>query len=324
MDINSVVKQQIKKLQSQSDKTELAFGEIIFNNNGCQVLSQSAVRFELIVDSQSGSGQTEYSLHLMDNDIFPSQNGDRVEWDRNTYACLLQVENELHFLDPKEHMEHKKYTREGMIKRVMEERRQKADKARYRVKWASNIYGDHLLISDSGLKYKVFLRDFKNESGYSDSMDSRLNKLGTTKHIMFAFSKLKEDKALYDRLSKTYPFIEIYCDPLNEYKITWHYPHQMPVDEQLLISRYFKKSTCIENADIKKFLGFIEEAGKYPRIRIRPEVPEKIESAFEQLVLEDLRTTYKPDYSAIKGELFPYQKEGIDFSIFRKASIIAD
>jgi SNF2 family DNA or RNA helicase len=237
---------------------------------------------------------------------------------------LLQVENELKFLDPKEPVEHKKYTREGMVKRVMEERMKKAMKAKYRMKWAANIHGDHILMSDTGIKYKVFLRDFENETGYSDSMDSRLNKLGTTKHIMFAFQKLKEDKALYDRLNKTFPFIEVFCDPLNEYKITWHYPHTMPVDEQLLISRYFKKSSFIEDSELKKFLGFIEAAGQYLRIRIRPEVQEKIEAAFEEEVLENLRADYDPDYSAMKAELYPYQKEGVDFALFRKAVIIAD
>jgi SNF2 family DNA or RNA helicase len=324
MDIKSVIKTQIDKLQNIPDRKELALGEIIFNNNDCQVLSQSGVKFELIVDSQNGGGQAEYSLHLVDEDVFPSQDGVRVGWDRNTYACLLQVENELKFLDPKEPVEHKKYTREGMVKRVMEERMQKAMKAKYRMKWAANIHGDHILMSDTGIKYKVFLRDFENETGYSDSMDSRLNKLGTTKHIMFAFQKLKEDKALYDRLNKTFPFIEVFCDPLNEYKITWHYPHTMPVDEQLLISRYFKKSSFIEDSELKKFLGFIEAAGQYLRIRIRPEVQEKIEAAFEEEVLENLRADYDPDYSAMKAELYPYQKEGVDFALFRKAVIIAD
>jgi hypothetical protein len=47
----------------------------------------------------------------------------------------------------------------------------------------------------------VFLRDFQNETGYSDSMYAQLNKLGTTKHIMFAFRQLKENKAIYSRLS---------------------------------------------------------------------------------------------------------------------------
>ena len=324
MNIKELIQQQVEKLQNHLDRTELAFGEIIFNNNGCQVLSQSAVRFELFVDSEHGASQAEYAIHFSDDGVFPSQDSKRTEWDRNSYACLLEVENELRFLDPKEEVEHKKYTREGMVKRVLEERRQKADKAKYRIKWASNIYGDHILVSDTGVKYKVFLRDFDNETGYSDSMDSRVNKLGTTKHIMYAFRKLKEDKALFDRLSKTYPFIEVFCDPLNEYKISWHYPRQMPVDEQLLISRYFRNSTCIEDSDIKSFLGFIQEAGNFPHIRIRPEVQEKVEVAFEEEVLENLKQTCELDYSPITAELYPYQTEGIEFAVFRKASIIAD
>jgi len=323
MGINSLIKAQINKVQNLLDSHELAFGEIIFNNNDCQVLTQSAVKFELIFDSQQGK-QVEFALHIIDDDVIPSENNERKGWDRYSYACLLQIENELRFLDPKETIEHKKYSREGMIKRVMQERRQKADKANYRIKWASNIYGDHILTNEQGVKYKVFLRDFENETGYSDSMDSKLNKLGTSKHIMFAFRKLKDDKILFDKLNKTYPFIEIFCDPLNDYKITWHYPHRMPVNEQLLISKYFKKSTCIEELDLKFFLGFIDKARQYPRILIRQEVLEKVETAFEEEMLENLRKAYKPDYSYLKAELYPYQKEGIDFALFLKSAIIAD
>ena len=163
MDIKLLIELQIEKLKNLLNKTERALGEIIFSNNGCQVLSQSAVRFELIVDTQSEEGQVEYVLHLFDDDIIPSRNEDRAGWDQFSYACLLQVENELHLLDPKEPIEHKKYSREGMIKRVMAERRQKAEKANYRIKWASNIFGNHILTNENGLKYNVFLRDFENE-----------------------------------------------------------------------------------------------------------------------------------------------------------------
>jgi SNF2 family DNA or RNA helicase len=324
MDIKSLIKHKIEKLQNNLNTTERSFGEVIFNNNCCQVLSQSSVRFELIVDTQSDEGQVEYALHVTDEDVFVIKNGDHLAWDRFGYACLLQVENELHLLDPKEPIEHKKYSREGMIKRVMLERLQKAEKANYRIKWASNIHGDHILTNENGIKYKVFLRDFKNETGYSDSMDSRLNKLGTTKHIMYAFKKLKEDKALFDKLSKIYPFIEIFCDPLNEYKISWYYPAKMSVEEQFLLSRYFKNSTVLEDSELKAFLGFIEESAAFPRIRIRPEVQEKIENTFEESMLENLKTGFLTDFSPIKAELYPYQKEGINFALFRKAAIIAD
>jgi len=60
MNIKTFINQQIAKLQSILEKSELASGEIIFNNSDCQVLSQSAVRFELFVTSELGSEQAEY------------------------------------------------------------------------------------------------------------------------------------------------------------------------------------------------------------------------------------------------------------------------
>lgn len=325
MNILKIIPAQKEKLREEFNKEELALGEIIFNNARCQVLSQSVTRYELIVSDEAKNEIAEYTLDIEeDGTIIPKIGNGASGWDRNAYACLLQLESEIHLLGPKEHLEHKKYTREGMIKRVLKERLQKAEKAEYRIQWADNIYGDHILTNERGIKYKIFLRDFENETGYSNSMDARLNKLGTTKHLMFAFRALKENKALFNKLNKTYPFIEIYCDPLNDYKISWHYPHKILVDEQLLISRYFKNASCVDDDKITDLLGFIREAGENPRFCIRPEVTEKIEAAFEKKVLEDLRETYSPDFSPLKADLYDYQKEGIQFALFRKNAIIAD
>jgi len=324
MKIEEIVKTQIDKLRANLDKNELAFGEIIYNNGACQILSQSPLKYELVLCKDETNQVFDYALDIDDDGcITPvSENGN--EWDRNSFACLLQVESELHLLDKQENVEHKKYSREGMIKRVLQERLLKASKAEYRIKWADNIYGDHILTNENGVEYTIFLRNFDNETGYSNSMDSKINKLGTTKHIMFAFAKLKENKRLYKKLDKTFPFIEIFCNPLDENRITWHYPQQLPLDEQLLISRYFKNSSFIKDKDVKSFLGFIEEAPKHPLIKIRPEVRKVLEAAFEKDMLAQLKEIHKPDFSLINANLYDYQKEGIEFVLFKSAAIIAD
>ena len=323
MNIKSI-KEKIMPLLSGE---EIAMGEIIFNNCECQILSQSAVSVDFLI--ATANEVVEYSLSIQNNQdgvvgLTPQANKKAVNWDRYSYTCLLQYEQELELLDPKDRSEHKKYTRKGMITRVLSERMEKAEKANYRIRWADNIYGDHILTNEHGTNYKIFLRDFELESGYSDSWDAKLNKLGTTKHIMFAFSELKKNRELYERLDKTYPFVEVFCDPLNEYKITWAYPQNLPVNEQLLISRYFKNQKYIENAEIVSFLGFLEDAEAFETIHIRPEVKEKVERAFEQSMLKELEKSHAPDYSPIKTELFPYQKEGVEFVLFKKAAIIAD
>ncbi len=322
----TIIAESIKnELLKNLGKQELAIGEIIYNNGNCQILSQSGDKFDFLVNDNSLDEAESYLLQFNDNDkIAPYRKNKELEWNRYSYSCLLQLIDELHLLDPKEHIEHKKYSRKGMMERVLNERMQKADKAEYRITWADNIYGDHILTNENGVEYKVFLRDFEYETGYSNSMDSQLNKLGTTKHIMYAFKKIKEKKSLYKRLKKSYPFIEIYCDPLNDYKITCHYPDEMRVDEQLLISRYFKNKQFIEEDEVEGLLEFIEEAETYESILIRPEVKEKIERAFDKQLLQQLSESYKPDYSTINATLFDYQKEGIEFVLFRKAAIIAD
>ena len=327
MNLKSIKEEVLAQLPSK----EIAHGEILFNNCDCQILSQSAISIDFLINTTNEDDSVEYSLEIeRDPDgkvvLTPKVNDKTAAWDRHSYACLLQYEQELSFLDPKEKIEHKKYTRQGMINRVLNERKEKADKASYRIRWANNIYGDHILTNEHGAQYKVLLRDFEAETGYSDSWDSKLNKLGTTKHIMFAFKELKKDQKLYDSLDKTYPFIEVFCDPLNEYKITWHYPHKLPIDEQLLISRHFKAGHYIENteSEIKSFLDFIINAQDFETICIRPEVREKVERAFDQSMRKELELTHKPDYSLIKAELFPYQKDGVEFVLFKKVAIIAD
>jgi SNF2 family DNA or RNA helicase len=303
---------------------ELAYGEYIFNNGDCTILSQSAISVDFMIRINGGETFKEYVFILDEEQIVPECENERMGWNRYSYACLLQYEHELNLLEPGEQLDHKKYSRQGMMQRVLAERRQKAEKAKYHIKWAANIYGDHVLTNEKGIRYNVFLRDFENETGYSNSMDAALNKLGTTKHIMYAFRELKENKSLYDSLSHEYPFTEIFCDPLNDYKISLYYPGELPEDEKLLISRYFGKSNFIEDDNATSLLGFIKEAPEYPHICVRPEVKEKIERLFEQKMLKDLSKKRTFDFSAVKAELLPYQKSGVKFVMFRKAAIIAD
>jgi SNF2 family DNA or RNA helicase len=322
MSIRTILEEKIEYLRANLDENRLINGEIIFNNGECQVLSQSASIFEFYISSDFEDA--EIKLIIEDEQIYPIEGNAIVDWDENSYAALLQIHDELKQLDGQEEIQHKKYSRDGMIKRVMEERKQKAEKAEYSIDWANNIYGDHILTNERGVRYKIFLRDFENETGYSDSMDAKINKLGTTKHIMYAFKKLKDNPSLYKRLSKRFPFIEIYLDPLNDYRISWYYPHELPVTHKLLLSKYFGKEQSIPDEKALNFIRFIDEVQNFKEFVIRPDVEEKIERLHEAKVLEKLTQNIQLDYNLLNVKLFDYQKEGVEFAVSRKASIIAD
>ncbi len=323
MKLAKIIAKQKKTLSNSLDKNELILGELVFHNGECQLLSQTATQFDFLVTSNAKE-YVECKLEVEDGRIIPQLENSFDGWEKLTYACLMKLEDELHQLDPKIHEEHQKYSREGMLKRVLDERWQKARAANYRIKWADNIYGNHTLTNENGVKYKVFLRDFENETGYSNSLDSKHNKLGTTKHIMYAFNKIKTTPSIYKRLRKTSSFLEIYLNPLDNYKITWFFKGELQIEEQLLVSKFFTDNYYSGKEDCSALLQFLNEAKKLERVLIRPEVEEQVERAFETQLLKDVERNHTVDYSLLKIQPYEYQKTGIQFATFKKGAIIAD
>lgn len=324
MELAEIIEKKKETLLNTLDKKELTLGEVLFYNGECQLLSQTATQFEFLVTSSSNNEFVECKLEVEGKHIIPQLEGSNEGWEKLTYACLLKLEDEIHELDPKIHEEHQKYSREGMVKRVLAERWQKTRTAKYRIKWANNIYGDHILTNEKGIKYKIFLRDFENETGYSNSLDSKYNKLGTSKHIMYAFNEIKTKPSIYRRLRKTSTFLEIFLNPLDNYKISWFFKGELQVEEQLLISKFFKDNVYSGTEDCSALLDFLNEAKNLERVVIRPEVEEKVERAFESKLLKDVENTHTIDYSLLKIKPYDYQKTGIQFATFKNGAIIAD
>ena len=221
--------------------------------------------------------------------------------------------------------EHMRYTRQGMIERVLAERRYRSEKENYHIEWADNIYGNHAVFNDRGQKYLVFLRDFVSETGYSDSPDSRQNKLGTTKHIMYAFEQLKSDPKLRRKLKQECPFVEIYLDPLNDHLISWFYPHELPEEVATLIQEYFGEKNYLTAAQEKTFLGFLDRMTDLEeQVMVRPEVHQKIDGWYETEMMQWVKENHEIPFEEIRANLYPYQKKGVEFVTFSSGNIIAD
>ena len=319
---------QIKELQKVLNFRVINEAMDLFKNEYFIVLSKSDDSFHF----QSVDDDLDIKLNIfqdeMDDELANTEAEivilpEDEEWNSNNFACMMLMFMELKNATS-DKLEYKQYTREGMIQRVLSERQLKAQHADYRIKWANNIYGDHVLTNEKGDKYKIFLRDFENETGYSNSKDSAVNKLGTTKHIMFAFQQLKNNSSLYKRLRKTCEFVEIYCDPLNDYAIRYFYPHYLEKHTKALLDKYFNAGGFVEAENLSKLTQFFSEADFFEDIVIRPEVKEKVNNYLEQKALNALLEKYTPDFSSINATLYDYQKEGIEFACCKKHAIIAD
>jgi SNF2 family DNA or RNA helicase len=319
------VKKQLAAFKNSDIISDLAYrkAKAIYFNGNCQILSQSVRGFDVLVFD--GQEDIEVRITLSDEEqVYNMVKGNMAIWNSASVAALMQIEEELEKNEPKRFLEGKAYTREGMMKRVLEERKLKAIKAKYHINFADNIFGEHLLTTEKGVNYKITLRDFDNETGYIDNADLKTNKLGTTKHLMFAFDALKSQPELYDSLSKIYPFVEVYLNPLDNYRIAWHYPHELTPEISALIAQYFGDKTHIEPVDVKNFLNFIVAAREHPIITVRPEVEEKVKEAWDEEMLALARKEDGLDFSLLKVTLFPYQEEGVAFAVFKSGAIIAD
>jgi len=201
------IKHKIKQLRESKEISDVVFrqAQSIYINGLAQLLTQSKSKFEFTAND--GVKDYDVDIFIDDDKISAETNKKDRGWNHIAIASLMQLVDDLSRFETGPKTEGKKYTREGMIKRVMDERREKALSAKYRIEFADNIFGEHILTNEKGVKYRITLRDFENETGYIDNMDLRTNKLGTTKHIMFAFRELKSKKICIISSAKPIPLL---------------------------------------------------------------------------------------------------------------------
>ncbi len=316
-----LVEQTIKSIEEKGtlSLSEIKKARYIFGEGAHTILSQGKEKITVLIEN--GEDRTIQIAVAGEDRKYLKTDDNLTEWDAHGLTALYVIED---IFKGQTLSEGIKYTRKGMIKRVMEERYEKAKKAEYKIQLAHNLHGEHTLINEKGKAYKITLRDFKNKTGYINNIDWRTNKLGTTKHIMFLFDYLEDNPSKTRKMDKKYPFIEIFTDPLNDYRTTWFYPEELRMEEKQLLKSHFGNKNYIEDSQIASFFSFVHKSRDLERIKIREEVYEKVEAYFENNALEQQRKSTDLDLSPIKATLYPYQKEGVAFAVFKKGVIIAD
>jgi SNF2 family DNA or RNA helicase len=320
-----LIKEKLAAVKAHPAVTPLTLrkAHALYVNGQCQILTCARDSFHLAVDDEF----KDFDLHLALGEAGVttrcSCKAAHAEC-HHVVAGLLELSDFLWRDEAPEAGSGQTYTREGMIKRVLEERREKAEKAPYRIEFADNPFGEHELFNERGRRYKLTFRDIEREQGYCSCPDYRTNKLGTCKHLMHGFNQFRKTRGREEAAPQDYPFVEIFLDPLNDYRISWFYPHELPATVAPLIAEFFTPEQRLIPERMPDFLSFIESVREMKEVLIRPEVLDLLEEFFEQRLLDEVRVGSSLDLSGIKVELFAYQREGIEFAAFRKGAIIAD
>jgi len=294
---------------------------LLYLNGQTMLLSTSKYVFELDVDDNFADFSVQVTVNS--DDVESKCSCKSPEVCEHVIASMLHVYDEMIRDSRPIAVEGKAYSKKGMIKRVITERNQKADKAEYKIRYASNPFGPHTLLNEESKEYEITVRNFNTKVGHCTCPDYQYNKLGTCKHLIYAFDKFSANRKFKANKSE-YPFIEIYLDPLNDYQVSWYYPHKLSGTISKIITNYFGDKKYISNDKLKDFVSFFIKANDFKEIFIRPDVYEKVDKEFARVALLEAKEKQKLDFSIVNIPLFPYQKEGVQFSVFKEGAIIAD
>ncbi len=318
--------QYISNLRISKSISRLAYqtGNTLYLNNQCIQQSREGDHFAYTVEDNYQDFET---------DIFFDDDNKKVELQCNCNAegfcshkvsALLQLHEDLSQETNQGLKEGMKYTREGMINRVMAEREEKAKNESFQLDFADNIYGEHLITNQRNKTYNLTFYDFEKKQGYCSCPDHYTNKLGTCKHLIYAFEEFEKRYAEKAIPAQDFPFLEVFLHPLKDYRISWFYPGKLSFEIQELIGEYFNEEKQILEKYLMQFQGFISKAQKHKFINIRPEVIEKVRKAVEKQSLAELKENTALDFGKLDRSLAPYQKEGVEFLVFNKGAILAD
>ena len=185
--------------------------------------------------------------------------------------------------------------------------------------------GIHTVKTPRGKEYLVTIYNPTEKSGHCTCPDFATNHLDTCKHLMFAYKEFSSDKYFTSGAEKeTFPFIHI----------TWNSRLQKPCCyyEQIenpaileSIGEMFNEKGIYTRESISRLYSFYSEVTDATDIvHFDDYLLERMEEVFYMREINKLEKKHQLDFSFLKTSLYPYQDQGVRFSVFKKASIIAD
>ncbi|MBF0553582.1 MAG: DEAD/DEAH box helicase [Nitrospirae bacterium] len=184
--------------------------------------------------------------------------------------------------------------------------------------------GEHMLVNAKGKEYIVTLHEPQTGRGHCSCPDFNTNRLGTCKHLIYSHSSLKTRKDFKSRIEKEkFPFVHLYWDSMED-KPRYFFDRQLPEEFIGCFKPYFDERGLYKKTDIIELYALIEEVKGMKALRVDDYILQRLDAAMFQKEMEGLKSNYTAGDYEIKVPLYPYQKVGVDFGLFKKSVIIAD
>jgi superfamily II DNA or RNA helicase len=217
-------------------------------------------------------------------------------------------------------------TPEEIRQQALEDRKSRARQEEFRVTLGEMYKGEHLIETPKGRQYVVTLHDPLEGRGHCSCPDFGTNRLGTCKHLIFLTNYVKKQKNVKSRVEmERFPFVDIYWDSANDsLKLFCERPKSEIAEILEVISDYFDSQGLFYRDKISEFPIFLARLNGNKRVRIQENTLKRLDDHLQDKQLAGLSNSEILPMSMIKTRLYPYQEEGIKFSLFKRGALIGD
>jgi superfamily II DNA or RNA helicase len=211
---------------------------------------------------------------------------------------------------------------------ALEDRIKRGKREIFELTQGDMLKGDHLLGTSRGRQYQLTLHDPEAGLGHCSCPDFHYNKLSTCKHLVFLSEHLRQQQGFSNRLKREiFPYIDIYWDSAadNIRLYLERLPESLDQQLQMLLGELFDVNNLFNKEQLSDFIPFIDRLLEHKMVRIQESVLDKLAvvSADEELALVAAQSSTESPHG-LKITPYPYQQQGIDFGLYKKAVLIGD
>lgn len=235
-------------------------------------------------------------------------------------------------LPPPERSPVESLSEEELIRRAIEERRERAAAERMTLRSAnpSELWTDYTVTNHaSGKSYRVALRGWERGDSYCSCPDFKKNTLGACKHIIRV---IEEVKKRFPRAVRERPYQVKVLSVHLRYGEKTELRVLVPKDLDRELLRVIRPVMDRPIEDVRDLLKRIQEvAERGHEVILYPDAEEYIQRALYLGRIKDKVMEIRKDpknhplrTSLLKGELLPYQLDGIAFAVGAGRAVLAD
>ncbi len=196
------------------------------------------------------------------------------------------------------------------------------------------VFSDYMVsnFSGSGNTYKVAIRDAKPGWNFCSCMDFKTNQLGTCKHIEYVFQQINSSAKKKRILKAGFQphYTSVYLNYGAETEVKIRFGTEDKTEFKKLAANYFDNDNRLLPESWQSFDSFLQKAySLHPDFRCYPDAMDFIlekreEKQRNELIDKSLKAKDIFFKAIIKADLFPYQKEGVEFALRKGRCLIAD